>query len=347
MSYLDKEGLDYLWQKIKTALAEKQNTLTGQPGQVVGFDASGAAVPVTRWSNQNLLRNWYFVGGGSQQGGGKFPINHRGQTEYPGGGYTIDGWRADGNIRSVVLDANGLSFSAKPNKNGHLVQKVETYIESFLWGRVITISALINGELYTASGTIPSSRPSSSSNYAVIYLPNGTEIYYRIYDNESANPIIGIYGSNGISGLQALKFELGSVQTLAHQDAEGNWVVNESPDYDLEMLKCQRYLRPIALAYLSNSYRDSLRLIGGSVNLDPPMRAAPTALNPEVIGYALSYGVGSWKFDQVDTDTGGTPETFFATLTLPEGVTASTVRIISKRTDGQSGLGPILLSAEL
>lgn len=32
--------------------------------------------------NRNLLDNWYFVGGGSQQGGGQFPINQRGETSY-------------------------------------------------------------------------------------------------------------------------------------------------------------------------------------------------------------------------------------------------------------------------
>ena len=29
--------------------------------------------------NRNLLDNWYFVGGGSQQGGGSFPVNQRGR----------------------------------------------------------------------------------------------------------------------------------------------------------------------------------------------------------------------------------------------------------------------------
>lgn len=32
---------------------------------------------------RNLLDNWYFVGGGSQQGGGQFPINQRGKRAVP------------------------------------------------------------------------------------------------------------------------------------------------------------------------------------------------------------------------------------------------------------------------
>lgn len=40
----------------------------------------------------------------------------------------------------------------------------------------------------------------------------------------------------------AMKLELGSVQTLAHEDAEGNWVLNDPPpNRGLELLKCQRY----------------------------------------------------------------------------------------------------------
>lgn len=44
MPYLNKEGLTYLWGKIKTGLSGKQDKLTGIAGEVVGFDASGQAV---------------------------------------------------------------------------------------------------------------------------------------------------------------------------------------------------------------------------------------------------------------------------------------------------------------
>ncbi len=44
MGYLDKSGLSHLWGKIKTALSDKQDKLTGTQGQVVGFDGAGNAV---------------------------------------------------------------------------------------------------------------------------------------------------------------------------------------------------------------------------------------------------------------------------------------------------------------
>ena len=42
--------------------------------------------------------------------------------------------------------------------------------------------------------------------------------------------------------LIAAKLELGPVQTLAHQDAEGNWVLHDPPpNFQQELTKCQRY----------------------------------------------------------------------------------------------------------
>lgn len=42
--------------------------------------------------------------------------------------------------------------------------------------------------------------------------------------------------------IHAAKLELGSTQTLAHQDENGNWVLNDPPpNKALELAKCQRY----------------------------------------------------------------------------------------------------------
>jgi len=44
---------------VSTALATKQDKLTGQPGQVVGFSTDGNVAVVQGWSNLNLLDNWH------------------------------------------------------------------------------------------------------------------------------------------------------------------------------------------------------------------------------------------------------------------------------------------------
>lgn len=50
--------------------------------------------------------------------------------------------------------------------------------------------------------------------------------------------------------LRAAKLEFGDYQTLAHQDASGNWVLNDQPpNKALELAKCQMYFERIHLKY--------------------------------------------------------------------------------------------------
>lgn len=56
------------------------------------------------------------------------------------------------------------------------------------------------------------------------------------------NPYISYNNNSGSTvGIIAVKLELGGQQTLAHQDADGNWVLNEIPDYGEQLRRCQRY----------------------------------------------------------------------------------------------------------
>jgi len=57
---------------------------------IISTVPKGAAV---EGINPNLLRNWYFVGGGT--GRGVFPVNSRGKTSYAissTGTKAMDGW---------------------------------------------------------------------------------------------------------------------------------------------------------------------------------------------------------------------------------------------------------------
>ena len=54
MAYLDSTGLTYLWNRVKAALVGKQDVLTGEQGQVVGFDASGKAAAVEAAGNLDI-----------------------------------------------------------------------------------------------------------------------------------------------------------------------------------------------------------------------------------------------------------------------------------------------------
>ena len=48
---------------------------------------------------------------------------------------------------------------------------------------------------------------------------------------------------DGRIDLRAVKLELGGVSTLAHQEPDGSWAVNEIPDWAEVLWKCQRYLQ--------------------------------------------------------------------------------------------------------
>ena len=75
-----------------------------------------------------------------------------------------------------------------------------------------------------------------------------------------------LYGI-GSHVIKAVKLALGSQQTLAHQDADGNWVLNEIPDYGEQLARCQRYFQ----LYSSADLRPAK-----AVDCRPTMRADPS-----------------------------------------------------------------------
>jgi len=106
--------------------------------------------------------------------------------------------------------------------------------------REYTLSVLTENQLVSVTGTFPTNI--NVHNYAVNidgvpwYLTLGTQSSFFFVSIRSQNDV-----EKAIIPVAA-KLELGSVQTLAHQDSEGNWVLNDPPpDKTLETLKCQRY----------------------------------------------------------------------------------------------------------
>ena len=212
-------------EQMEVALSSKQDALRGRPGQVVGFGAEGAAQAVSGWSNPNLLDNWYFSD----------PINQRGRTEYnvAGVGYTIDRWllsQAGAKVLSVI--ENGISIEP----GGVLAQKLEPgRIQD---GTQITMSVMINYIVFSAG-----MRWDSSAGYTSLTTQYGFQLAC-----DPSNRYVQIYNESGSGDdvINAVKLELGPVQTLARQDADGHWVLNDPPpNKALELAKCQRYLQPV------------------------------------------------------------------------------------------------------
>lgn len=220
-----------------------------------GTDATtpGAALSNIGGIRSNLLDNWYFSGGGSQSGWGKFPVNQRGQASYSVSGYTIDRW------------INSLAASAV-NVKSDCVQFVSGNAASYKRFRQLLAAPLEEGKTYTVSMLYKLNSKSGSTTLRVLYnkvssvtfgaysVPADTGINLlthtvtipsgQAYDNG-----VEILTSNTASDtldidIYAIKLELGSSQTLAHLEG-GTWVLNEVPKFEDALKVCQYYLVPI------------------------------------------------------------------------------------------------------
>lgn len=219
-------------------LSGKQDKLTGLPGQVVGFDTAGAAAAVQWLSNENLLRNWYFAGGGSQLGNRKLPINQMGKTAYAPGGtavYSIDRWKVNRVTLELSEDGVILSNPTSSAYGGYIGQLVEH--SRIPHGSTVTLSCIVDEELYYT--TINNVNPSIGAKS--IYF-NDRKCRF-VLEPTSTDYSFGVYNMVPDTSVtyKAVKLELGPVQTLAHQNEDGKWVLNDQPDYDLQYALCSQY----------------------------------------------------------------------------------------------------------
>ena len=244
------------------SLLAKQDKLTGQPGQVVGFGADGAAVAAQGWSNPNLLDNWYFGD----------PVNQRGQTEYTGtAGYFIDRWKRDAGIL-VALTSEGLELRRNSAGNNGVFQPVERW--QGLKQQRLTISALVRGTAGT-QGLLGFSGGGNSIYDNWVPLTGDLQLITYTFIVPSTATTLNIiiraatdddYANEAVT-LKAAKLELGPTQTLAHQDADGNWVLNDPPpNKALELAKCQRYQRAIPIGTILLGY-----ITSGGTTFESPM----------------------------------------------------------------------------
>lgn len=174
----------------------------------------------------NLLDNWYFGN----------PVNQRSVTAQTWtSGYGLDRWNIQyaGSAQPVsAIDENGLKLNGDGTQ---FIQKLEVD----LLNKQITISMLFSdGVLCTKTLTITEDKLSGW------IIPNCGRGNVNFLFHTGAVPMIYINGTDADYYIEAIKLELGSQQTLAHQDASGNWVLNEIPDYGEQLARCQRYFIP-------------------------------------------------------------------------------------------------------
>ena len=243
-----------------------------------------AAANVGQLCNPNLLDNWYFANPVDQRGGyvalpnttvymdaaltqstgvlnqayrtiveltstyGKWVFEgHTYYTAasdcvrgYTGAGYGIDRWYLEG---GTVSFANGYY---EPLVKGTTIQKISEEKARQLVGKTLTISALTaDGLLKSASGIV---NPLDQDTIIEAWMDNNNGyVSIRFFANSKSYQIARIYCQQN---LLAVKAELGSQQTLAHQE-NGKWVLNEMPNYAEQLAKCQRYFERV---YIPNGF---------------------------------------------------------------------------------------------
>lgn len=176
--------------------------------------------------NPNLLDNWYFGN----------PVNQRGQASYTDGEYGIDRFTFDGQGGIMTVGDGFVSFQ----KTGDYTSPIQLFEPNRVpANQTVTISAIVNDDLFFATGTLESNVPVS--------CPGGRVEAYRL-DNRSVFRFV--FTGSGVYKVKAIKLELGTQQTLAHQE-NGVWVLNEIPDYGEQLRKCQRYYFKTASAQYS------------------------------------------------------------------------------------------------
>ena len=289
-------------EQLDEAMAVKQDKLTGHPGQVVGFNTSGTAQTVQGWSNPNLLDNWYFAD----------PINQRGQAGYSifdatqfASVYTIDRFKilaSAGTSMACNIEDDHVALSAIPSTGeNEQVNFLQIFAPNVLPPGVYTLSWLYSSDCQvrpfaaTNESALPGYRDFPASD-----TPTVASIQIKITEEmQKQSLIFNIQINSSVEAyvdLYAAKLELGAQQTLAHQDINGNWVLNDPPpNKALELLKCQRYLAAYRSAEIYNAsvffgtgildgYDAEGNTSGqGYIVMPCAMRATPAIIGPTAI----------------------------------------------------------------
>lgn len=242
----------------------------------------------------NLLDNWYFVGGGSQQGGGQFPINQRGAVsgDLSEDSYIIDRWQVQAQLQNVSysIDADGVSITTSAGNQG-LKQHME--VNRLIPGETYTSTVLLaDGTLMTKTFTLSEQGSAGmyydGSQWSCAIVPGGTLWVYF--------PVVQYVGDLTIK-IAAAKLENGPTQTLAYQDEDGNWQLFETPDYGEELAKCQRLQIMIRSECVFRACFVNANYIDFWIPLPTTMRILPTVNS------------GNWQirnFPNMDIETGFT-----------------------------------------
>ena len=188
------------------------------------------------YSNPNLLDNSYFGN----------PVNQRGQTSYTSAGYGIDRWKlisGGSGTCWMLIEDDWITIGTDTGYGVYFAQIIDPSVVKAIAGKTVTLSVLAGEKSGNFSGNILIN--GSWNDYWAIEANDVSTKKYTVPANVTSMVIQYAEAGSGAGTcqLKAAKLELGSQQTLAHRDADGNWALNEIPDYGEQLARCQRYFQ--------------------------------------------------------------------------------------------------------
>lgn len=142
--------------------------------------------------------------------------------------YTIDRWHLADADGSLEIHDGYITYKT----SSYFFQPISADDVKQLIGMTVTLSFIYaDGTLDTGTCNI-----TSWSDEWTVFLETGN---IRIVGIQNGR-LWALCTAAG-KGMVAAKLELGPTQTLAHQDAAGNWVLNEVPEYGGQLRRCLRH----------------------------------------------------------------------------------------------------------
>ena len=169
-------------------------------------------------------------------------------TSYTKPGYTIDRWVLS-NGAHLDLESDGIALSGDLSTQFPHISQTLDFVPSTV-KNVITASILVYGESDTNAVLSIKDQDGGNGLFSKYFTCTGqTQLITQTTEIPEKSEVLrfNILLNNPDTTSQkikiyAAKLELGPVQTLAHQDADGNWVLNDPPpNFQQELAKCQRY----------------------------------------------------------------------------------------------------------
>lgn len=185
---------------------------------------------------------------------------------YTDGGYGIDRYYSKG----VLIESNGITLT---DTDKYIFQDLDAELKKALDGKTVTVSALLStGELLFGTKVY-----AAASSGGVYFLTDTLHIVISGTSGSTSSGGIMFWASQKAT-IVAVKLELGTQQTLAHQE-NGVWVLNEIPDYGEQLARCQRYFQTFETESLRHT---------DALDFRPVMRTNP-ALSTITVGGKTLY----------------------------------------------------------